>query len=68
MLQKKYSSKNSLAANFQKNGVFTFPCGPKNDQVTGIFAFFGVFGVIFFSRRVNLISIKGGGPAISIKP
>ena len=37
MLQKKYSSKNSLAANFQKNGVHTLPCAPQNYQVTGVF-------------------------------
>ena len=44
MLQKNYSSKNSLAANFQKNGVLTLLYDPKNYQVTGVFAFFVVFG------------------------
>ena len=50
MLHKKYSSKNSLAANFQNNGVLNFPQVPKNYQVTGIFVFFGDF-LLFWTKK-----------------
>ena len=43
MLQKKYSSKNSLAANFQNNGAIYFT--PTNDKSTGVFRRFSTYSI-----------------------